>query len=343
MPFNGRMNIVTRAMVAMTAASLVATSAAAQTAPLGDPSVLTTPAFAAVVNAKSIVIYTRDGRNFEGRFKIEGNALVMLDSKTLAVTPTTVPLAEVARVQKSTYRIRQHSLIGLAVGAAGGAVVGGVLCGGDCDGDPFWLALAAVGTGIGAGIGAGNGASQNSRHFDEDVVFDIGQRFAPASGTVPLSRLGTAEFAREIEGKDVWINGADGTRRRGEVGVATASGLVLLGPQHAFVPYDQIATVVEVSHRIRNGVINGAGAGLGIGFLSAYIPGDCYDQSNGCMPQIAAWTAAGAGIGAAVGALMNLDDDRDLLYAAGRRTTTLAVAPIVSKTRKGVSFTVTWR
>jgi hypothetical protein len=41
--------------------------------------------------------------------------------------------------------------------------------------------------------------------------------------------------------------------------------------------------------------------------------------------------------------LNKLRGDKDVIYDARRRTTTMTFAPILSQTRKGVVFAMTWR
>jgi hypothetical protein len=123
--------------------------------PPGSPdwaSYLGTPAFAHLVDGKSIVVLTRDGREYEGFFTISENALVL----TRTTTVTAVPFDQVARVQKSTFRIRLHSLIGMGVGAAIGAVIGANICDGTtCPPEVFSFMTIFGVWGRGSGSGSG--------------------------------------------------------------------------------------------------------------------------------------------------------------------------------------------
>lgn len=161
---------------AFAAIGLTASVAAAQTpqvppaAASAQQSFLTTPAFAQLVNGKSIVVVTREGREYEGHFTVSGQKLVMTGSKIV----TTVPFDEIARVEKSTFRIRFHSLIGAGIGAAVGARFAWDVCEGPCRAsDEFWLV--AIGAGIGSGIGAYVGAQSNARNHQDDIIYDIGR------------------------------------------------------------------------------------------------------------------------------------------------------------------------
>ena len=159
----------------MTAATW-ATAAGAQTpespAPSTQSSFLATPAFAEIVNRKSLVIRTKDGRDYEGHFKISGNTLVLADTNMI----TTVGFDEITRIQKSTFRMRKHALIGLGVGAGVGAASAAALAGDcyDCGGAYFLLVTAYAG--IGASIGTGVGAILNRINVWNDVVYDVGTR-----------------------------------------------------------------------------------------------------------------------------------------------------------------------
>jgi hypothetical protein len=324
------------AALAVTLTLLAAPAATAQTAaPQAPASFLATPAFARVVEDKSLVVITTDGQRHEGHFTISGRALVLRGSAV------TVAFEQVARVQKSTFRIRKHSLIGLGVGVGSAALIVAAECTEGCDGDALLWVLPTVFGGIGMGVGAGNGAILNARHADADIVFDTGLRFLTTSTSPSSSRLGTPAFAQLLEGKDVWITTADGAKRRGEVAVVTGNELILTGPQHASLPFDQIVTVVEVSHRIRNGMVNGLAAGMSLGLLHSFGT-SCYETSD-CGASFWGYTGLGVGAGALVGALMNKYKDRDLLYESRRKTTTLSFAPILSPTKRGMAFSMTWR
>jgi len=298
---------------------------------------LSTPTFARSVEGKSIVVITTGGERYEGHFTISGQAFVIHAPKAAV----TVPFEQVARVQKSTFRIRKHTLIGLGVGVGVGALLTAAACAEGCDGEPWFFVFGAFGAGIGMGVGAGNGAILNARHADADIVYDTGQRFMTTAAPGASSRLGTPAFAQLVEGKDVWITTVDGTKRRGEIAVVTANHVILTGPQHASLPDEQIVNIVEVSHRIRNGMVNGLAAGMSVGLLN-YYASSCWEGSD-CGAAFWGYTGLGVGAGALVGVLMNMDKDRDLLYDTGRKTTTLSFAPILSPTRKGLAFTMTWR
>jgi hypothetical protein len=96
--------------------------------------------------------------------------MVSKDAKTRVV----VPFDQIVRVQKNSYRIRHHTLIGLAVGAAVGLWV--ACSADDCSSDPIWLPIAGGGAGIGAGIGSGVGAILNAINHDSDILYDNNRR-----------------------------------------------------------------------------------------------------------------------------------------------------------------------
>ena len=146
-----------------------AVSAEAQTGGSpGQASYLTTPAFASLINGKSIVVWTKDGREYEGHFTVSGDSLVMARE----LTTTTVPFTQIARVQKSTDRIRFHGLIGLGVGALVGIKVAHEACEGACAAETYWPFM-LIGGGVGIGVGARVGFMSNLRNFWDDMIYDV--------------------------------------------------------------------------------------------------------------------------------------------------------------------------
>jgi hypothetical protein len=330
----------TLAAIGLTTSPLAAAQEARPPVPYdiqAPPSLLATPAVTRVVERKSIVVITTTGQKYEGHFTISGRALVMRD----ASPAVTVPFEQVARIQQSTFRIRTHALIGLGVGAGVGGLLAAAACTEGCE-DDGWavVGILLISGGIGIGVGAGNGAILNARRGDSDIVFDTSLRSVTTPSSPSSSRLDTAAFAERVEGKDVWITTADGAKRRGEIAVVNGNGLILTGPQHASLPFDQIGRIVEVSHRIRNGMVNGVAAGMSIGLLNC-VANTSYEDSD-CGASFWGLSGVGLGAGALVGVLMNQNKDRDLLYDSRRKTTTLSFAPILSPTRKGMAFTMTW-
>jgi len=151
-------------------------------------------------------------------------------------------------------------------------------------------------------------------------------------------------FARQLAGKNVWIT-ADGARREGRVTSLTPAGLVMV--EHGApttIPYTQIVRVEKSTHHLRNGALIGFAAGAGLGVVAGIwlCEGDCAGWEY---PVLAAYygglgAAAGVGIGAIVRAATK---HGDVIYDARRTTTTVSLAPILSPTRKGVAFSMTWR
>jgi hypothetical protein len=158
--------------------------------------------------------------------------------------------------------------------------------------------------------------------------------------------LGTPEFARLIQGKKVRITTLEGKRVDGVFAVVPAG--LLVGPTAragrqtpgTMVPFDQIARVERVSspHRgLRNGLLIGLGVGGGLALLGESL---CEGECRGSVLLAASGAGVGAGIGALVDALSRTDN---VIYDAGRRTTTMALSPILSPKRKGLTFSITWR
>lgn len=176
----------------------------------------------------------------------------------------------------------------------------------------------------------------------------------PVGETAQTTFLSTPEFARLVQGKTVWITTSDGTRRKSQVvalsktSITVAENTVITLAENTVntVAFDQIVKVEQVTNKPRNRVIKGALIGFGSGFGGmALLLASCWDDE--CEPNLGpafAFGALGAGIGAAIGALVNLGHaNEDVLYDARSRTKTLALVPILSPTRKGLAFSMTWR
>jgi len=140
-----------------------------------------TPEFAKQVDGKHLTVALADGRDYDGRFVIEGQSMI---SRSQHAT-VTLPIDQIVRVEKNPRRIRLHALIGLSVGGGLGAaaLVG---CGRDC----VALGLALVGFygGVGAAIGTGVGAILNSVNHDRDVIYDSHRQTVAWSVAPILSR-----------------------------------------------------------------------------------------------------------------------------------------------------------
>lgn len=108
------------------------------------------------------------------------------------------------------------------------------------------------------------------------------------------------------------------------------------------IRFEEISRVQKVSHRLRNHMIAGSIIGSGLGLLGAAF---C-EADAGCFGTVfGIYAGIGVGIGALNGYIRNqVNRDDDLIYEARvRSTTTVSFAPIVSRTRKGVSLTLSWR
>ena len=95
------------------------------------------------------------------------------------------------------------------------------------------------------------------------------------------------------------------------------------------------------ARRLWTGALVGTGIGLGLGLTVQILA--CEDECvMGDDPGtgIAVFTGIGAAIGLGIGALMNHNRPSP---TAAHRTTIIGVAPMVSKTRRGLAFSMTWR
>ena len=163
----------------------------------------------------------------------------------------------------------------------------------------------------------------------------------PAATPAQTAFLGTA-FATFVNGRELWITSSTGSRLKARVTTVTPAGLTLTesGGKSQTVPFGDIARMQRVSHRVRTATIVGMSVGTGFGAIGA---GFC--DSGGCAATlIFAYMGIGAGIGALAGAIRNsANRDDDTVFEAGNRMPTVALTPIVSKTRKGAAVTITWR
>ncbi len=167
---------------------------------------------------------------------------------------------------------------------------------------------------------------------------------APSAGSTGTSGNGIPTFASQLAGKNVWIT-ADGARVRGQVTSLSPTGLVLVEDGvPTTIAYDKVVRVEKSSHRLRNGTLIGmaSGAGFALALMAAGCEGDCSAGEWIGLP--AYWAGLGAAAGVGVGAIVNAaKKNGDVLYDARRSTRTMALAPILSPTRKGMAFSMTWR
>lgn len=162
---------------------------------------------------------------------------------------------------------------------------------------------------------------------------------APVTSPPADPILSSPAFAQSLKGRRLLLTTTDGRRFDGRV-ESTSNGLRT--DNSAVVPLSEVARVERVTHRIQKGLGIGLLLGLGIGALT-YVQ-SCEDDCN--PGAILLMSGFGAGIGAGFGALGNATNRRsDVLFDSKTRkgTTTVAVAPILSPTRKGVAFSMTWR
>jgi hypothetical protein len=153
--------------------------------------------------------------------------------------------------------------------------------------------------------------------------------------------LGTA-FATAVNGKELWITTASGSRTKARVTAVAATGLTVTGTavQGQTIAFGDITKIQKVKHRVRTGTVAGlvVGAGLGAIGLAACDGGSCATAF------LLTYAGIGAGIGALAGAIRNnANRSDDIVFEAGPRTTTVAFAPILSRTRKGAALSITWR
>ena len=173
---------------------------------------------------------------------------------------------------------------------------------------------------------------------------------APAAAP-PLTAAQTAflgaSFAQVAQGREVWITTTSGPRLKAKVIGTVATGLNVSDKhgQKQTIRFEEINMVQKATHRVRTHTFIGLGVGGGLGLLGlAFCAGEG-DEDGVCASFVLTYALIGTGIGALNGAIQNnLNRDDDLIYKAGARTTiTKAIAPILTRTRKGVAFTMSWR
>ena len=173
------------------------------------------------------------------------------------------------------------------------------------------------------------------------------QTGAPGGTTAPLTPE-IPSYARAIQGQNVWIT-ADGARVRGLVTSIGPTSLVLVEDGvPTTIPYKNIVRVEKSSRRLKNGALIGlaSGAGLGVSYAVAYCSDSrCYSEDFFGLTALTGFYAGlGAAAGVGVGAIVNAaNKGGDVVYDSRRSTTTISFAPILSRTQKGVAFSMTWR
>jgi hypothetical protein len=149
--------------------------------------------------------------------------------------------------------------------------------------------------------------------------------------------LGSPAFTQMVQGETVQVTLLDGIRFKGRVTSVEQTAMLVDGTR---VQYAKIEKIDKVSYRrLRNSTLVGLGVGVGIGLIGFVACGTEENYSD-CTINLYLTPAIGTGIGLAIGALRH-GGDRVAIYE--RRTTTVAFAPILSPTRKGVAFSMSWR
>jgi hypothetical protein len=171
----------------------------------------------------------------------------------------------------------------------------------------------------------------------------------PTGGVTQSTPVGVPDVLARMEGKNVWIT-AEGVRRRGVVTSLSTTDMVLMEDGVATtIPFGQIVRIEKATHRLRKGTLIGLVSGVGAGAVLLAVLGCADDGFVGCSPAdyvsgslFSGGIGAGAGLGS--GALANwAKRNSDVLYDARRRTTTIALVPILSPTRQGMAFSMAWR
>jgi hypothetical protein len=164
---------------------------------------------------------------------------------------------------------------------------------------------------------------------------------APPAAAPQTGLVWSVDFAQRVTGRHLIITTSDGRLYEGTVTVSP-TGLETTGTTNAAVAFNQIVRIEKPTYRVRLGVIWGAVAGATTGLIAACtVETHCGDEA---FLLSLALGGLGTGVGAAIGGALNrAHRNDDILYDSNRRTTTMAIAPILSPARKGVAVRVTWR
>lgn len=168
-----------------------------------------------------------------------------------------------------------------------------------------------------------------------------------AAPTAAQSAFLGGSFMQVAQGRELWFTTSAGTRFKARVTGMVATGLNVTekNGQSLTVRFEEIRMLQKVTHRVRTHTLIGLGVGGGLGLLGSALCAGEGDEGATCAAFLLTYATIGTGIGALNGAIQNnLNRDDDLIYKAGAHTTvTKAIAPILTRTRKGVAFTMTWR
>jgi len=175
------------------------------------------------------------------------------------------------------------------------------------------------------------------------TVASVASAQTPAPASQQLEFLG-ASFAQAFQGREVWITTSNGQRQKARLGLAFPAGLNVTPAdgQVRTIPFAEIRKIEKVTHRMRNHMVAGAIIGSGLGLLGAFA---CEDDGACVAALFGVYAGIGVGVGALNGAIRNnVNRDDDLIYrGGGAPTMAWAVSPVVSRGRKGVMFSLSWR
>lgn len=178
----------------------------------------------------------------------------------------------------------------------------------------------------------------------------------PAPAAPGFAVPGTPEFARMVQDKKVVVTLRDGVELKGKVVAVTSTEIVFpasgfgtcpAGVQRANgcgVSFDRISKVKRAALTFGQGALIGWGGGI---VAHASVVAVKKKPTDVSVDKYGAWAvlqAVGLGIGIVVAGALN-DNQKNLIYDRSymRHTTTVAVAPLLSSTRKGLVVSLTWR
>jgi len=161
---------------------------------------------------------------------------------------------------------------------------------------------------------------------------------------MPARRL-DAVSAKPVarDGQEVRVTMRTGERRSGRyVSLASSEFVMSTGTNHVVIPLSDVRRIEIVSHHARLGALIGLSSGIGWA-LSVCATDDNFCGDDASFPVLASFLGGmGAGIGTAVGGMLNAATaDRHVLFE-NRSHPVAKVSPILGGGRAGVAVSLRW-
>lgn len=173
-----------------------------------------------------------------------------------------------------------------------------------------------------------------------------------AGVTVPLGRYVTRRSGQSARigryrlrtGQQVWITQDDGTTIDGHVGDISSSSIEIIRTSGRVAVETNRVNRIAIPDSIRNGARNGAWiGGLGLGVYTAILATsicECHDGTAVVLPMM--FGGLGTASGAVIGAIVDSFRVGQRTILERPATATIAIAPILTPTRKAAAVAVRW-